>query len=83
MIIYFIVILAVASRFIPHLPNVGIITALAMFSAANMEWKKAAGITLAARFVSDIYLGFFAWPLMLAVYGAHLVGILFLSLIHI
>lgn len=77
MIIYFIVVLAVASRFIPHLPNVGIITALAMFSAANMDWKKAAGITLAARFISDIYLGFFAWPLMAAVYAAHLVGILF------
>lgn len=77
MVIYLIIILAVASRFIPHLPNVGLITALAMFSAANMDWKKAAGVTLAARFISDIYLGFFAWPLMVAVYASHLVGILF------
>ena len=77
MIIYFVIILAVASRFVPHMPNVGLITALAMFSAANMDWKKAAGITLAARFLSDIFLGFFAWPLMVAVYAAHLVGILF------
>ncbi len=77
MVIYLIIILAVASRFIPHMPNVGLITALAMFSAANMDWKKAAGITLAARFISDIYLGFFAWPLMVAVYASHLVGILF------
>ena len=77
MVIYLIIILAVASRFIPHMPNVGLLTALAMFSAANMDWKKAAGITLAARFVSDIYLGFFAWPLMVAVYVSHLVGILF------
>jgi hypothetical protein len=77
MVIYLIIILAVASRFIPHMPNVGLITALAMFSAANMDWKKAAGVTLAARFISDIYLGFFAWPLMVAVYASHLVGILF------
>lgn len=77
MIIYFIVILAVLSRFIPHMPNVGLITALAMFSAVNMDWKKSVGITLVARFVSDIFLGFFAWPLMVAVYASHLAGILF------
>ena len=74
--IYFIIALAVVSRFVPHMPNVTI-TALAMFSAANMDWKKSVGITLAARFVSDIFLGFFAWPLMLAVYASHLAGILF------
>ena len=37
--IYFIIALAVVSRFVPHMPNVGLITALAMFSAANMDWK--------------------------------------------
>jgi len=59
------------------MPNVGLVTALAIFSAANMDWKKSFGITLATRFVSDIFLGFFAWPLMLAVYASHLAGILF------
>ncbi len=77
MMLYGIIILAVVSRFIPHMPNVGLITALAMFSAVNMDWKKSVGITLAARFVSDIFLGFFAWPLMVAVYASHLAGILF------
>ncbi len=77
MLIYAIVVLAIISRFIPHMPNVGLITALAMFSAVNLDWKKSVGITLAARFVSDIFLGFFAWPLMLAVYASHLAGILF------
>ncbi len=77
MMLYAIIILAVVSRFIPHMPNVGLITALAMFSAVNLSWKKSLGITLIARFVSDIFLGFFAWPLMLAVYASHLVGILF------
>jgi hypothetical protein len=32
---------------------------------------------LAVRLVSDIFLGFFAWPLMLAVYASHLAGVLF------
>lgn len=77
MLIYFIIILAIISRFIPHIPNFAPITAIAIFSAAFLPWKKAFGITLAARLVSDIFLGFFAWPLMVAVYGSHLVGILF------
>jgi hypothetical protein len=77
MIIYIIVLLAVISRFIPHLPNFAPITALAIFAAANMEWKKAFGITFAARFISDIFIGFVSWPMMVAIYASHLVGILF------
>ncbi len=77
MIIYLVIILAVISRFIPHIPNFAPITALAIFAAANMEWKKAAGITLAARLVSDIFIGFVSWPMMLAIYASHLSGILF------
>ena len=77
MIVYFIIVAAIASRFVPHLANFAPITALAIFSAANLNWKKSIGITLAVRFVSDIFLGFFSWPLMVAVYAAHLAGVLF------
>ncbi len=77
MLIYLIILAAVAARFIPHMPNFAPITALAIFSAAQLDWKKAAGITLAARLASDLFLGFFSWPLMLAVYASHLAGILF------
>ncbi len=77
MIIYFLIIAAIAARFIPHMPNAAPITALAIFSAANLGWKKSVGLTLAVRFISDIFLGFFAWPLMVAVYASHLVGVLF------
>ena len=75
--IYFIIILTIVTRFIPHMPNFAPITALAIFSAANLGWKKSVGLTLAVRLISDIFLGFFAWPLMLAVYASHLVGVLF------
>lgn len=77
MIIYLIIILAVITRFIPHLPNFAPITALAIFSAAYLPKKQAVVIPLAARFVSDVFLGFFSWPLMVAVYASHLVGVLF------
>ncbi len=75
--IYLIIILAVLSRFIPHLPNFAPITAIAMFSAYYLGWKQAVGLTLAIRFISDVFLGFVAWPMMVAIYLSHLVGVLF------
>lgn len=76
MIIYFIIILTIVTRFIPHMPNFAPITALAIFSAAYLPVKKSLAITFAARLVSDIFLGFFSWPLMIAVYLSHLFGVL-------
>lgn len=77
MLIYPIILLAIVARFIPHMPNVAPITALAIFGAVYLPKKQAIVIPLAVRFISDIFLGFFAWPLMLAVYASHLVGVLF------
>ncbi|MCL5775123.1 MAG: hypothetical protein M1333_02830 [Patescibacteria group bacterium] len=77
MIYLFIVLVAAASRFVPHIPNFAPITALAIFSAAYLPKKQAIVIPLAARFVSDLFIGFFAWQLMLAVYASHLLGVLF------
>lgn len=77
MAIYLIIFLAIATRFIPHVPNFAPITALAIFAAVYLPKKQAIIIPLAVRFVSDIFLGFFAWPLMVAVYASHLVGVLF------
>lgn len=77
MAIYFIIILAIVARFVPHLPNFAPITALAIFSAVYLPKKQAIIIPLAARLVSDAFLGFFAWPLMVAVYASHLAGVVF------
>jgi hypothetical protein len=73
--IYLIILLAIITRFIPHMPNAAPVTALAIFSAANLGWKKSVGLTLAVRLISDVFLGFFSWPLMVAVYASHLVGV--------
>lgn len=76
MILYFVILLAAAARFVPHMPNFAPITALAIFSAANLGWKKSVALTLGVRFISDLFLGFFSWPLMVAVYASHLAGVL-------
>jgi hypothetical protein len=74
---YFLIILAIVTRFIPHMNNVSAVTAVAIFSGAFLPKKQAFIVPLVARFVSDIFLGFFAWQIMLAVYASHLLGVLF------
>jgi hypothetical protein len=76
MIIYLIIITAVVSRFVPHPVNFAPITAIAIFSAYHLGWKQAVGLTLVIRLVSDLFLGLVAWPMMVAIYASHLVGVL-------
>lgn len=77
MVTYLIILVAILTRFLPHEANIGVITAIAIFAGAYLPRKQAIVIPLAARFVSDIFLGFFSWPLMMAVYASHLLGVLF------
>lgn len=74
--VYAIIFLGVAARFIPHMPNLAPVTALAIFAATYLPKKQAIALPLAVRFVSDIFLGFFAWQQMLVVYACHLFGVL-------
>jgi len=70
-----IVIFAVLLRFLPHMPNMAPITALAIFAAAYLPLRYAFGLIIVIRLISDYYLGFFELPLMLAVYLSHFAGI--------
>lgn len=76
MYLFFIFVFAVTSRLVPHMWNVGVISALAIFAGTYLPKKYAFGIPLLARFVSDIFLGFFSWKLMLAVYLSHALAVL-------
>jgi hypothetical protein len=75
-IVYAIIIFAIATRFVPHLANAAPITAIAIFAAVYLPKKYAIGVPLVVRFISDIFLGFFQLPLMIAVYASHGVGVL-------
>lgn len=77
MIYFLLIVFAIASRFIPHLSNAAAITALAIFAGSHLPKKQAIALPLVARLITDSIIGFFAWPQMLAVYGAHVVGVLF------
>ena len=72
-----IVVTAAAMRLIPHVPNFTPIAALALFGGAHFTRKKTAfGVTLAAMYLSDLFLGFFVYHFgwyhgtMLFVYGS-------------
>src|SRR3989344_1475208 len=76
MIVYvLLIVFAVASRYIPHLPNFAPITAIAIFAGFYFSTKKAVVLTISVRLISDIIIGFFSWPVMIAVYVAHLLGV--------
>ncbi len=66
--------LAIATRLVPHLPNLSVVSALGIFAATFLSVRSSVILTLGVRFVSDLFLGFFSWPLMLAVYFAHAAG---------
>lgn len=73
--IYFLILGAAFARFVPHLPNFAPVTAIAIFAGIYLPKKQAVVLPLAVRLVSDFFLGFFSWPLLIAVYLSHLFGV--------
>ena len=74
---FYIIIIAAAviTRLIPHAWNFAPVTAIAIFAAIYLPTRQAIALPLAIRFISDAVIGFFSWPLMIAVYLAHLFGV--------
>ena len=66
-----------AFRLLPHPWNFTPIAAVALFSGVYLGGKYAFSVPLLAMFLSDIFLGFYDWKLMLVVYGSFtLVGLM-------
>ncbi len=62
------IILGLATRFVPHLPNFTAIGAVAFFAGRYLPTKYSLTIPLAAMLVSDLFIGFYGIPIMLSVY---------------
>lgn len=74
---YFLILLAIAVRFLPHLPNATPISAIALFGGVYLNRRLSIILPLAAMFLSDLFLGLYSWPIMLAVYGSFaMIGLL-------
>lgn len=65
-----------AARLLPHLPNFTPVSAVAMIAGAYLSKKWALLLPVIALFISDYFLGFYDWKLMISVYGSFaLVGV--------
>ncbi|MEK7546739.1 MAG: DUF6580 family putative transport protein [Patescibacteria group bacterium] len=70
----------VASRFLPHAWNMTPITAIALFTSVYFGIRYSLFIVLATMFISDLFIGFYDWRIMLSVYAgfavAGIIGVL-------
>jgi hypothetical protein len=66
--IYLLILLGVATRFVPHPANFTAISAVALFGGLYLPRKQAIIIPLLAMFISDIFIGFYNFQIMLSVY---------------
>ena len=67
----------ILARLIPHLPNVAPVTAVALVAAAYLGRRWAIVLPFLGMLLSDLFIGFYHWPIMLSVYGSFmLIGLL-------
>ena len=64
--------LIVATRLLPHPANVASVAAVALTSGLYLNGRRRWLIPLAGLFISDLFLGFYRWEIMLTVYLSHL-----------
>jgi hypothetical protein len=75
--VFILITLGIAARFLPHPANFAPIGAVAIFSGLYLPKKWAIVLPFAAMFFSDLFIGLYAWPVMLSVYA----GFIIMSLI--
>lgn len=67
---YVLIIAAVLLRLVPHEPNFAPIAAMALFGGVYLSKKWAITIPLVAMFISDLFIGFYSWQIMVSVYAS-------------
>ena len=70
---FILITLGIAARFLPHPANFAPIGAIAIFAGIYLPKKWAIALPLAAMFFSDLFIGFYTWPIMLSVYASFIV----------
>jgi len=63
------VLIGIAGRLLPHVWNATPVTAIALFASYYIGWRYSSAAVFGIMLASDFFLGFYAWPIMLAVYA--------------
>lgn len=66
--VYLLILTAVVLRLVPHVPNFAPVAALALFGGAYLKKKWAIILPILAMLISDYFIGFYSWKVMLSVY---------------
>ena len=66
----FLIAFGIIARVLPHPANVAPIAALALFAGIYLPKRLALILPMAAMFISDFFVGFYNWKIMLAVYAS-------------
>lgn len=69
-----ILIFGVASRLLPHPPNFAPIAASALFAGVYLDRRLALWLPVVIMLISDLFLGFYAWPVMVSVYACFMIS---------
>lgn len=70
------IILGITARFAPHLANFTTVGAVAMFAGLYLPKKWSLILPITIMLISDIFIGFYAWPIMLSVYASFVLMVL-------
>ena len=65
--------IGITTRFLPHPANFTAIGAIAMFGGLYLPKRWAIVGPMLAMFVSDIFIGFYAWQIMISVYAGFVI----------
>ena len=63
--------LGVVCRLLPHAWNFAPIAGIALFSGVYLGRRYAIALPIMAMLIGDLFIGFYEWQLMLAVYGSY------------
>lgn len=75
--VLFLLALGIVGRLVPHSPNFTPVVAVALFAGVYLGRAWAILLPLLAMLTSDLFIGFYAWEMMLSVYGSFaLVGLI-------
>jgi hypothetical protein len=72
----FLVLFGITLRLLPHSPNFAPIGALALFGGIYLSKRLSLILPISAMLVSDLFIGFYEIPLMVAVYLSFLLTVL-------
>lgn len=72
LLILFVITAILAGRLLPHAPNFSPLASLLLFGGAYYSKKRWILWSFLALFISDVIIGFYAWPVMVSVYVSFL-----------